>query len=149
MLINFRNAMMTMNGTNVPTITATANYTDGLQVKNWIEAECAARGYTNVYISIARATNFVENTNQVMCLAVDTSGVCVAGIRQRGTAIFSSFQMNTAYDATVNSGDVFTVLNAVANGGGGYKLRCTRRSHRRSSRPSARFWRRDLWKEVA
>ena len=114
MLINLRNALMTMNGTNVPTITATANYTNGLQVKNWIEAECAARGYTSVYISIARAANFIENTNQVMCLAVDASGVCVAGIRQRGTASFNSFQMNAAYDATVNSGDVFTVLNAAS-----------------------------------
>lgn len=148
MLINLRNAMMSLNGTNVPTITATANYTNGLQVKNWIEAECAVRGYTGVYISIARAANFVKNANQVMCVAVDASGVCVAGMRQRGTASFTSFQMNSAYDVTVNSGDVFAVLNAVANGGG-YKLRCTRRSHRRSSRPSARFWRRDLWKEVA
>lgn len=114
MLINFRNAMMTMNGMNVPTITATANLTNGLQVKNWIEAECAARGYMGVYLSLVRAANFVENANQVMCLAVDTSGVCVAGIRQRATANFNNFQMNSAYDATVNSGDVFAVLNAAS-----------------------------------
>ena len=114
MLINLRNALMTMNGTNVPTITATANLTNGLQVKNWVEAECAARGYTGVYISLARAANFVENANQVMCLGVDGSGVCVAGMRQRGTAAFNSFQMNSAYDATVNSGDVFTVLNVAS-----------------------------------
>jgi len=36
-----------------------------------------------------------------------------------------------------------------ASNGGGYKRQCVRRSHRRSSRPHARFWRRSLWKEVA
>lgn len=114
MLINFRNAMMTINGVNVPTITATANLTNGLQVKNWVEAECAARGYTGVYISLARAANFVVNANQVMCLAVDASGVCVAGIRQRGASIFTTFQMTSAYDATINSGDVFALLNSAS-----------------------------------
>lgn len=39
--------------------------------------------------------------------------------------------------------------DASAANGGGYKLRCTRRSYRRSSRPSARFFQPRLWKEVA
>ena len=32
---------------------------------------------------------------------------------------------------------------------GGYKRKCVRRSYRRSSRPSARFWQPRLWKEAA
>lgn len=36
-----------------------------------------------------------------------------------------------------------------AANGGGTKRKCVRRSHRRSLRPSARFWRPHLWKEVA
>ena len=32
---------------------------------------------------------------------------------------------------------------------GGYKRKCVRRSYRRSSRPSVRFWQPRLWKEVA
>lgn len=38
--------------------------------------------------------------------------------------------------------------SAPAVGGGGYKRKCVRRSYRRSLRPSARFWRTPLWKEV-
>lgn len=38
---------------------------------------------------------------------------------------------------------------SAANGGGGYKRQCVRRSHTRSWRPSARFYSPRLWKEVA
>lgn len=38
---------------------------------------------------------------------------------------------------------------SAANGGGGYKRKCVRRSHTRSWRPSTRFYSPRLWKEVA
>ena len=46
-------------------------------------------------------------------------------------------------------GEFIVGPDAPAMTGGWYKRQCVRRSYRRSLRPSVRFWRRTLWKEVA
>lgn len=97
------------------TITATVNCTNALQVKDWIEAECAARGYTGVYITIVHPANFVEGDNQVISLSVNTDGICNSAVRQRSNTFVSltPLQLTTGYDAKVNIGDVFALLNTL------------------------------------
>ena len=93
------------------TVTADIDCADALQVKNWIEGVCSTRGFRSAYFLLVCPSDFVENTNQVMALAVGSDGaVANGGIRQRTTGAIGGFQYNSSYDAVVKEGDVFAVI---------------------------------------
>ena len=68
---------------------------------------------------------------------------------RKGTVGYLYDRVSGKLFGNAGTGDFVLGLDKAASNGGGYKRKCVRRSYRRSSRPSVRFWRTPLWKEVA
>lgn len=91
------------------------------------------------------------------CKLWDSNGVLVRNFRPIaiGTTGYLLDLVSGEYlpYGNAGTGELIVGPDAPAMTGGGYKRLCVKRSHRRSSRPSARFWRAArlprTWKEVA
>lgn len=68
---------------------------------------------------------------------------------RKGTVGYLYDRVSGKLFGNAGTGDFVLGPDKAASNGGGYKHQCVRRFYRRSLRPSARFWRRTLWKEVA
>ena len=83
------------------------------------------------------------------CSALENVYIESMTLSQLGGASYIAQQScNSAAVFHLKDGDYDYQGNLISNGGG-YKRKCVRRSHRRSWRPSARFYAPRLWKEVA
>lgn len=82
------------------------------------------------------------------CSALEHVYIPQMTLSQLGGASYIAQQScNSAAVFHLKDGDYDYQGNLISNGG--YKRKCVRRSHRRSWRPSARFYAPRLWKEVA